>query len=58
VSCVNSKLRIDAGFGFDLPMNVGAIAVSLPTIIVIAEAQLLRRMLLYVPERWARRKSL
>jgi hypothetical protein len=25
---------------------------------VVADAQLLRRMLLYVPERWARRKSL
>jgi hypothetical protein len=58
VSCVNSKLRIDARFGFDLPMNVGAIAVSLPTIIVVVDAQLLRRMLLYVSERWARRKSL
>jgi len=30
--------------GFDLPMSVGAIAMSLSTIIVAANAQLLRRL--------------
>jgi hypothetical protein len=39
-------------------MNVGVIAVSLSTIIAVADGQLLSRMLLYVPERWTRRKSL
>jgi Cu2+-exporting ATPase len=32
------------GWGFDLPMSVGAIAMSLSTIIVAANAQLLRRL--------------
>jgi P-type Cu2+ transporter len=31
-------------WGFDLPMNVGAVAMSLSTIIVAANAQLLRRV--------------
>jgi Cu2+-exporting ATPase len=31
-------------WGFDLPMSVGAIAMSLSTIIVAANAQLLRRL--------------
>jgi P-type Cu2+ transporter len=31
-------------WGFDLPMSVGAIAMSLSTIIVAANAQLLRRV--------------
>jgi Cu2+-exporting ATPase len=34
-------------FGFDLPMSVGAIAMSLSTIIVAANAQLLRRLKLH-----------
>ena len=32
------------GFGFDLPMSVGAIAMSASTIVVAANAQLLRRL--------------
>jgi Cu2+-exporting ATPase len=31
-------------WGFDLPMSVGAVAMSLSTIIVAANAQLLRRL--------------
>jgi hypothetical protein len=31
-------------WGFDLPMSIGAIAMSLSTIIVAANAQLLRRL--------------
>jgi Cu2+-exporting ATPase len=31
-------------WGFDLPMSVGAVAMSLSTIIVAANAQLLRRV--------------
>jgi Cu2+-exporting ATPase len=33
--------------GFDLPMSVGAVAMSLSTLIVAANAQLLRRLKLY-----------
>ena len=32
------------GWGFDLPMSVGAVAMSVSTIIVAANAQLLRRL--------------
>jgi Cu2+-exporting ATPase len=31
-------------WGFDLPMSIGAVAMSLSTIIVAANAQLLRRL--------------
>jgi Cu2+-exporting ATPase len=32
------------GYGFDLPMSVGAIAMSLSTIVVAINAQLLRQL--------------
>jgi Cu2+-exporting ATPase len=38
-------------WGFDLPMAVGAVAMSLSTIIVAANAQLLRRVRLRPEER-------
>jgi P-type Cu2+ transporter len=45
-----SRFRVAAGlfvhWGFDLPMSVGAIAMSLSTIIVAANAQLLRGLTL------------
>ena len=41
-------------WGFDLPMAVGAIAMSLSTIVVAAIAQLLRRLRLRPDERPAR----
>jgi len=36
-------------WGFDLPMSIGAVAMSLSTIIVAANAQLLRRLNLVTP---------
>jgi P-type Cu2+ transporter len=37
--------------GFDLPMSVGAVAMSLSTLIVAANAQLLRRLKLHGEQR-------